>query len=956
MVAKYYGVNKLIHADRRRSRAGSAWQRSFACDQLRPLIICRGPVRKEAMEIFEEMGMDGVGILLSDKDSIIYEQALAPELRLLRDGRRVHRVADYGGASGEERRQRIASIIDIAKSGGYCSVFAGYGFMAEDVELVAALEEAGLRFIGPGSTVVREAGSKDRAKRLAVDSGVSITPGVDNIAALTLLRRFRNRKALSQLADSLGLPVPEPAAAVSDEILAEQLLLAARARNRELFSIEELGAEACRQAETLFRRWPGQRLRLKAADGGGGKGQRILAAPDSYEGDPKQRLHSALADLPSLVREALSEVKATGPGDNRNILLEQNIEDSRHLEIQVVGNGDWCVTLGGRDCSLQMHEQKLLELSVTDAGLQREIELAQAAGRSSEAKALTTERRLLERVEADAARFGIAAGLNSVSTFECILTGRDYYFMEMNTRIQVEHRVTELCYGLRFTNPEDSDDSFEVHSLLELMVLLAAHGPRLPKPQLVAREGSAVEVRLNATNDALIPHAGGLVTRWSSLQPGEIRDDQGICLPNPDTGAFMRYRLAGAYDSNIALLLVTGEDRGDNLRKMAEILRSMELEGEDLATNLNFHRGLISWLLANSANARPGTRFVEQYLTAVGALVQQAGQLDLSLAWRLLAEHSIGTVSSAEDRSALKQVLATKEVLLLRPLEILLGNPHLLAGWLAHSRDYYRWNGDQPDFAGNPLQLIADLYHYLAMDPLPGRAAADCIWLHDQALLDTGLDFYRRLSEQLNRDDFPSLCKRLESGRRPAAIPAMRWRQVQAAHRGFQAGKRILLLLPALARASGLDTLKLKAGLREQVPQALREPSLQQAMRDVLAPPPVAGGDQIVAESGGMYYAREAPGLPPLIEAGQRFEVNQALCVIEVMKMFNRQRAKFAGTIQKLLIADDGVVVRKGQPLFEVSPDDPQSCAEDQNQRRELVRQYTEKLISTSIAVTSAVS
>jgi hypothetical protein len=81
-------------------------------------------------------------------------------------------------------------------------------------------------------------------------------------------------------------------------------------------------------------------------------------------------------------------------------------------------------------------------------------------------------------MEDEAARFGEAVGLDSVSTFECIVDRDKHFFMEMNTRIQVEHRVTELCYALKFRNPDNPDDSFVVESLVEAMVLLAAHGPK----------------------------------------------------------------------------------------------------------------------------------------------------------------------------------------------------------------------------------------------------------------------------------------------------------------------------------------------------------------------------------------------------------------------------------------------------------------------------------------------
>ena len=136
----YYLNNPLIHNDRKLANATSEWVRSFSCEDFKPLIICRGPIRKEAMDVFDEMGIHGYGILLSEKDSITYTNALAPELRKLTDPERVHRVPDYSGADKEERAQRIKQIINIAKTGGYDSIFAGYGFMSEDAEMVTAME------------------------------------------------------------------------------------------------------------------------------------------------------------------------------------------------------------------------------------------------------------------------------------------------------------------------------------------------------------------------------------------------------------------------------------------------------------------------------------------------------------------------------------------------------------------------------------------------------------------------------------------------------------------------------------------------------------------------------------------------------------------------------------------------------------------------------------------------
>ena len=117
-------INPLIHENRQRGSSQSAWERSFACVDIHPLIICRGPIRMETMDVFEEMGITEYGILISEKDSITYANALSPELRRQISTSRVHRVQDYTGATREERTERIQQIISIALDHGYDSVFA----------------------------------------------------------------------------------------------------------------------------------------------------------------------------------------------------------------------------------------------------------------------------------------------------------------------------------------------------------------------------------------------------------------------------------------------------------------------------------------------------------------------------------------------------------------------------------------------------------------------------------------------------------------------------------------------------------------------------------------------------------------------------------------------------------------------------------------------------------------
>jgi biotin carboxylase len=185
------------------------------------------------MDVYGEMGITHYGILLSEKDSIVYPNALAPELRQLTDPNRVHRVPDYTGASKEERVERIHQIIRIAKDNGYDAIFAGYGFMAEDDEFVAAIEAAGLKFIGPCSATQAGAGKKDEAKRTALSVNVSVTPGIDNVTARTLLRKHPTREKLLALVKSDGMTCDEKvinSPEISLEDLADHILYASYAR------------------------------------------------------------------------------------------------------------------------------------------------------------------------------------------------------------------------------------------------------------------------------------------------------------------------------------------------------------------------------------------------------------------------------------------------------------------------------------------------------------------------------------------------------------------------------------------------------------------------------------------------------------------------------------------------------------------------------------------------------
>jgi acetyl/propionyl-CoA carboxylase alpha subunit len=899
----------------RAGEAESAWVRSFDVSDVKCLVVCRGPVRKEAFDVFDEIGVREYGMLLSEKDSVVYPRCLAPELRSLRFPSNVHRVPDYMGVGQEEKLARIREILEIAETNGYTHIFAGYGFMAEDADFISAIEASKVRFIGPSAHVLRSAGAKDEAKKLARALGNAVVPGVDNPSALALLERAPDGQALARIAKEHGLEFRWSDAVDAVEN-AERLLQAGYAKSIELVTIPELQTIAERESIAIWKQYPGRRIRYKCIGGGGGKGQRVISAP---------------AEAAAAVMDILAEQKVLEPGSNRNFLIELNLETTRHNEIQVVGNGEWCITMGGRDCSIQMREQEQLEFSLTD-------ELLEVAARETTNPAhrdnLTRERETLAAMEADGVRFGEGVRLDNVSTFECIVEGFDHFFMEMNTRIQVEHGCSELAYKLRFTNPADPTDYFEVERLIETMVLLALHGKRLPKPRRILRAISAAEVRVNAVNAALLPHAGGLIRGWSKPLPFEHRDDQGIGTRNPDTGSFPYYNLAGAYDSNIALVLCTGESRRDNLVRLSEILRRMELRGDDLQTSVPLHYGLVNWTLGVEPMMKPPPRFMGPYLAAVGALHTLAKDVDLELAAAELGRKLPG-------KSA-REVFNAQETLYLRPLGRLLGDAHALAGFLGlHDGRLWKRRGDQVEFAVNPIAFLREIYHYLNMEPTPGKPPSETIWVHDDELLTDAEAFYAELAKKLGTSEWPLLAERLEGA---SAVAQLGGEAVAAAcrasHRGFQTAASLLLTIPRLGLQSGILDITINDALEPVFPKAFLDEEKAANLRRALAPPPRASANEIVAPSGGSYYSREAPHLPPLVSEGDHFEAGQPLFIIEVMKMFNKVLAPFAGTVKKNRMLDsDGAVVRAGQTIFEIEPDETivEESAEARAARRKRV-------------------
>ncbi|MDQ3932272.1 MAG: acetyl-CoA carboxylase biotin carboxylase subunit [Actinomycetota bacterium] len=277
-----------------------------------------------------------------------------------------------------------------------------------------------------------------------------------------------------------------------------------------------------------FAQQHGYPIALKAAFGGGGRGMRVVAG--------RRELKEALE---SATREAAA---AFGRGE---VYVERYLERPRHVEVQILGDLDGTVIhLGERDCSLQRRHQKL-------------IEEAPAPGISPE---------LRDRLGAAAVRVADEVGYHNAGTCEFLLdSDGTFYFLEMNTRLQVEHPVTELVTGVDL-----------VHAQLRIA---AGDGMGISQEDVELR-GHAIEARLNAEDPAVgFAPGAGRISRLVAPQGPWVRLDAAV-----ETGS----EIPRVYDSMFGKLIVWGEDRDGARRRMLRALDELVVEG--IPTTVPFHR------------------------------------------------------------------------------------------------------------------------------------------------------------------------------------------------------------------------------------------------------------------------------------------------------------------------------------------------------------------------------
>jgi acetyl-CoA/propionyl-CoA carboxylase biotin carboxyl carrier protein len=275
--------------------------------------------------------------------------------------------------------------------------------------------------------------------------------------------------------------------------------------------------------------WP---LAIKASAGGGGKGLKVVRTPD----EAARAYESARREGEAYFSDA-------------TVYIERYLDDPRHVEVQILADAHGNVIhLGERDCTIQRRHQKLVEETPSPAV---DDELRDRIG----------------RIGVDAAR---AVGYRSAGTIEGLLSrDGEYFFLEMNTRIQVEHTVTEMVTGI---------------DLVREQVLIAAGEPLSLRQEDVRLSGHAIECRINAEDPStgFLPSPGRIAGYREPAGPG-IRVDSGVTDGS---------EISPLYDPMIAKLIVHGSDREQARARMLRALDEFEIGG--LKTLLGFHRALLS--------------------------------------------------------------------------------------------------------------------------------------------------------------------------------------------------------------------------------------------------------------------------------------------------------------------------------------------------------------------------
>jgi len=416
------------------------------------LIANRGEIALRVIRAAREMGVATVAVH-STADSDAMHVRMADEAICI------------GPPPSTDSYLSMASILSAAEITGAEAIHPGYGFLSENANFVQAVEDHGIKFIGPSAEHIRMMGDKITAKETMHRLGVPCVPGsAGGVAHL---------ETAQVIAQDIGYPVI-----------------------------------------------------IKATAGGGGRGMKLARSE---------------TDLENAFRTARSEAKAAFGNDE--VYIEKYLGRPRHIEVQVFGDGKGgAVHLGERDCSLQRRHQKVLE---------------EAPGPSIDPETRT-------RIGETCARAVADLGYEGAGTIEFLYEDGEFYFIEMNTRLQVEHPVTEAIFGV---------------DLVREQIQVAAGMPMSFAQDDLRLNGHAIEVRINAEKLPNFSPCPGRISQYHA--PGGL----GIRM---DSALYDGYSIPPYYDSLIAKLIVHGRNRPEALARLNRALGELIIDGIDSTVPL-FH-------------------------------------------------------------------------------------------------------------------------------------------------------------------------------------------------------------------------------------------------------------------------------------------------------------------------------------------------------------------------------
>jgi acetyl-CoA carboxylase biotin carboxylase subunit len=289
---------------------------------------------------------------------------------------------------------------------------------------------------------------------------------------------------------------------------------------------------------------------IKAAGGGGGRGMRVV--------------HTEAALVNAI---QMTKAEAAAAFNNPSVYMEKFLQNPRHIEIQVLADKHKnAVYLGERDCSMQRRHQKVIE----------------------ESPAPGIPRKLLEKIGERCALACKKIGYRGAGTFEFLYEKDEFYFIEMNTRVQVEHPVTEFTTGI---------------DIVKTQIMVAA-GERLPFTQRqIEMRGHAVECRINAEDAYKFTPSPGRITMWHPPGGPGVRVDSHV---------YTNYFVPPNYDSMIGKIIVHGDTREQALARMRTALNETVVEG--IQTNIPLHRELM--VDAKFMNGGTNIHYLEEWLAA----------------------------------------------------------------------------------------------------------------------------------------------------------------------------------------------------------------------------------------------------------------------------------------------------------------------------------------------------